>query len=321
MKTMTARIVLALVFLSAIGLPLPSHCLAAAKESALLELIQPTSSPLAKLQLIGSAGGTNVFLQPQVSGFLMPGGFFVTVAHPYDSAVVDKLQAGTLTGYAKFPLFAPCFFDVRTNEFPKDLYYVDESKSLFKNHTYFVRLTFQTIDYENDFSIWTFNPKLAAQLPSLKFSKQKNFPFSDDYYLLQSADPQNSTGYMINPVKLDGLMFQHAINVLPGAYIPRAAATANRPLQFLLLGDRLIFNGFFKFGTSGSPFLNSKLEVIGMQSSALYTQYKYAEYLNTTQGIQQVQYEGNIFNRCVAIKTDVIRAAIAKIAEQAKSQP
>jgi hypothetical protein len=322
MNPLRTRVVFALLIIFGACSMQSSRVLAAAPEGALAEMVQPGSSPLAKLQLVGRSGGSTVFLQPQVSGFIVKGGFFVTVAHPYDEALIRKLKAGTLTAYAKFPLFTPSFFEVGTNEFPDDVFYVDESRTLYKNHTYFVRLAFQTVDYENDFSIWTFNPKIAPKLPGMTLATQKTFSFMDDYYLLQSADPQNSTGYLISPVKLDGLMYQHSESLSPVSYsAPGGAAVFQSSVKCLLLGERLVFNGYFKFGTSGSPFLNKDLEVIGMQSSALYTQYKYAEYLNTTQGVTQVQYQGNIYNRCVAIRTEKIREALARIEARANSQP
>ena len=301
----------------------PPVASAAVSDKALAAMVQPESSPLAKLQLVLRSDDSTVFLQPQVSGFIVKGGFFVTVAHPYDEALIRRVKAGDLHAYAKFPLFEPTFFNIGTNEFSNDIFYIDESKTIFKNHTYFVRLTFQAVDYENDFSIWTFNPKIAAKMPSLAFAEQKVFSLTDDYYLLQSADPQNSTGYLICPVKLDGFMYQHSEAVNPVSFSrPNGnRAVIQSSVACLLRGERLVFNGYFKFGTSGSPFLNKNLEVVGMQSSALYTQYKYAEYLNTTQGVQQVQYQGNIFNRCVAIKADKIRDAMVTIGERSKSQP
>ncbi len=287
----------------------------AAPGIALADLVHPARSPLTKMQLVKKNAETVFYLQPQVSGFIVKGGFFITVAHPYDADLIRRLNAGELEAYAKFPLFETNFFQISAPAFPQDIIYIDESRSIFKNHTYLLRLAARTIDYENDFSIWSFNPELAAKLPSLAIARQTDFAFEDDYYLLQSADPENSTGYLISPVKLDGIMHEHRRALNPVGYRDQFGQEVGveSKVECLSLGERLVFNGYFKFGTSGSPFLNKRFEVIGLQSSALYTQYKYAELLSTEQGRTQVQYQGFIFNRCVAIRMERIREALQRL--------
>lgn len=262
-----------------------------------------------------------LYLQPQISGFLIKGGFVLSVAHAFDEALIRSLGSTQLTAYAKFPLFENNFFGIKPEAYPGDIFYVDESANIFRNHTFFVKLKPRKIDYESDFSIWSFNPELARMLPALELSRQSSFPANESYYLLQSADPENSTGYLVTDVKLDGLMFQHVPDATLVSYACQIRTNRMVMLESkvvgLLLGERLVFNGYFKFGTSGSPFLNSAFEVIGLQSSALYTQYKYSELFSLNNQSPTMQtYQGYIFNRCVAVKMDKIRDAIEKLAKE-----
>lgn len=312
-------------------------------------LINPTSSPLTKIQLIArGAENRPLFLVPQTTGFILEGGYVVTVAHAFPSNLIARMrQRGDVTAYIKFPMFEKNFFNVDANRFTNDVIYIDESQTPFRNHTYFVKLTPVAQNPEQDHTLWTFNKDLARQLPSLKLFSGKTLPMDGSYYMLQSANPANSTGYLLNRLALNGIMFQHLPQDVQAEYTPvngrlvdgesspdkaigRPAEDGTTPLglssanssikttaSVCMLGKRYLFDGYFKFGSSGAPVLNDRFEVVGVQSEALFTQYKYNDIAPNGQVFEN---QGTIFNRCAAVPADAIAATIETIETPKKTR-
>lgn len=301
-------------------------------------LVSPTSSPLTKIQLVQMGSGKPIFMVPQTTGFIIEGGYFVTISHMFETNLIRKLQKGdSLTAYMKFPLFQKDFFGLDVDLYPKDIMYFDESATAFRNHTYFVKLTPVRQNFEQDYTIWTFNKEIAKRLPSLKFSSATNLSPDRSYYMLQSANPENSTGYLLNKLSLNGMMFQHLPQNIRVKYAPvnnvnvvfneKTGLQESRPLSntdmsidtimpLCFLGKRYLFDGYFKFGSSGAPILNDKYEVVSIQSEALYTQYKYNEIIDN--GNRAIENQGFIFTRCVSVPCESIIKDIEQLESSKK---
>ena len=301
-------------------------------------LVSPTSSPLTKIQLVQMNSEKPVFMVPQTTGFIIEGGYFVTISHMFETNLIRKLQKGnTMVAYMKFPLFQKDFFGLDVDLYPKDILYFDESATAFRNHTYFVKLTPVRQNFEQDYTIWTFNKEISKRLPSLKFSTVTNLSPDKPYYMLQSANPENSTGYLLNKLSLNGVMFQHLPQNIRVRYAPcnnvkvvfneKTGMQAQRPLSdvdltvdaimpLCFLGKRYLFDGYFKFGSSGAPILNDKYEVVSIQSEALYTQYKYNEIIDN--GKRAIENQGFIFTRCASVPCDSIIKDIEQLENSKK---
>lgn len=112
-------------------------------------------------------------------------------------------------------------------------------------HTFLIELELLDVLVNEDIAIYrVINTPVAIinKLPSLEIDYQLHDTGTEDYYCLQSA-PYNNLGRIINEAKIEGILdnFAQEADILGNTY--------------RYDGIRYLVKGYFRFGSSGAPYL------------------------------------------------------------------
>ena len=130
--------------------------------------------------------------------------------------------------------------------------------------TYLIELELVEAYYEEDISLYriTNTDQLIINLiPRIEIDSEIYDTVEGDYFCLQSAPAGTNLGRLLNEASIEGLIDQHA------PFIDRIGG------NYFLKGFRYLIKGYFRFGSSGAPYIKfdkttSSFKVNAIQSEA-----------------------------------------------------
>jgi hypothetical protein len=131
-------------------------------------------------------------------------------------------------------------------------------------YTFIIKLDFIEAFYQDDYSIYQINSdykKIIKFIPFIDIDYNIYDSLKKDFYCLQSAPIGNNLGHMLNQSSIEGLL-DHFITF-----------NDNIGGNYFSQGLRYIIRGYFRFGSSGAPYLKynkikRKFAVNAIQSEA-----------------------------------------------------
>ncbi|MEO0037696.1 MAG: hypothetical protein RIQ59_907 [Bacteroidota bacterium] len=157
-----------------------------------------------------------------------------------------------------------CGDDTLNVHFPTNHLFPEPSLN---RHTFLIELELLDAFVNEDIAIYkvvnTPN-EIINKLPSLEVDFKLHNIGTEDYYCLQSA-PFDNLGRIINEARIEGLLdtFSQEVDILEN--------------QYILDGIRYLIKGYFRFGSSGAPYLiydrdSQSYKVNAVQSQASHIQ-------------------------------------------------
>jgi hypothetical protein len=175
-----------------------------------------------------------------------------------------------ITFYKKEICIPYLIIQFHENSFYKNINYLDmmPTNSSFPEpnldrYTFIIKLDFIEAFYQDDYSIYQINSdykKIIKFIPFIDIDYNIYDSLKNDFYCLQSA-PIDNLGHMLNQSSIEGLLdhFNTFNDNIGGNYF--------------FQGLRYIIRGYFRFGSSGAPYLKynkikRKFAVNAIQSEA-----------------------------------------------------
>lgn len=169
-------------------------------------------------------------------------------------------------------------------------------------HTFKIKLDFIEGFYEKDYAIYKINDEykeVIKFLPSLELDLSFYGSKRNNYFCLQPA-PADNLGRLLNIAKIDGIIEHYSTFIDP--------IGGNYHFE----GYRYLISGYFRFGSSGSPYLScnrfiNKFSVNAIQSEACPLQLMINGNMNGN-----FQYVNGIASPIFLIKNDLKRYNLYK---------
>ena len=126
--------------------------------------------------------------------------------------------------------------------------HIDPSLTFVENQyqTYLIELELVEAFYEEDISLYRIinTPhNILDLIPKIEINSEIYDTVEDDYFCLQSAPAGTNLGRLLNEASIEGLIDQHAI------VVDRIGG------NYFLKGLRYLIKGYFRFGSSGAPYI------------------------------------------------------------------
>lgn len=166
--------------------------------------------------------------QNHQTDFRYPNIYSKNICSPY---LIIQFKKGNFYGTEKFNLF-----------FEKGLSFFEQNLD---RHTYLIKLNLIKIFKDFDIALYKIEnneKKLLDLIPSIKLDFQLHTNNNKDIYCLQGA-PINELGRLFNRATIDGILdhFSPQLNI--------------RGENIIFQGLRYLIKGYFRFGSSGAPYL------------------------------------------------------------------
>ncbi len=162
----------------------------------------------------------------------------------FDTRWVTFTERNICTPHLIVQFKDPLFYNNRSlsSHFDTSTYFEEPS---LKRHTFLIELTLVEAFYDADIALYKIvntHQSVIDQLPSIKVNYQVLEDDKTDYYCLQSS-PGGFLGRLINKAQIEGFLDHHGIfeDRLGGNYI--------------FEGLRYLIKGYFRFGSSGAPYV------------------------------------------------------------------
>ena len=126
--------------------------------------------------------------------------------------------------------------------------HIDPSLAFAENQyqTYLLELELVEAYYEEDISLYRIvntDQALINPIPKIEIDSEIYDSVEGDYFCLQSAPAGTNLGRLLNEASIEGLIDQHA------HFIDRIGG------NYFLKGLRYLIKGYFRFGSSGAPYI------------------------------------------------------------------
>ncbi len=169
-------------------------------------------------------------------------------------------------------------------------------------HTFLIELELLDVLVNEDIAIYKVansSNEIINKLSSLEVDYKLHDTGTEDYYCLQSA-PFDNLGRIINEARIEGLLdtFSKEEDVLEN--------------QYILDGIRYLIKGYFRFGSSGAPYLIYDKESQSFKVNAIQSQASHIQLAING------KMEGNLqFVNGIATPLSIIEATLKKRLAQA----
>jgi hypothetical protein len=239
----------------------------------------PSSMPVAEFQSL--LGGLDVTQQALFNGsysldpqtnkrYINPGVDQVTTAQIAEALNKSPYDNRWLTFYTRNICRPFLMIELRSNQFygdasatqqinPVHIYFEPQTA----RHTFLLELQLVEAFYENDFALYRIvnrSAQILSRLPLLEIDFNFYTSSNKDFFCLQSS-PLSNLGRLLNDAEIEGIL--DVWSVSPDRFGG----------NYLMDGSRYLINGYFRFGSSGAPYLkydarSGKLKVNAIQSQA-----------------------------------------------------
>ena len=146
-------------------------------------------------------------------------------------------------------------------------------------HTYILQLELLEELINEDVAIYKIintNPKIIKKLPAIDIDFELHDTSTPNYFCLQTA-PYDNLGRIINEANIEGLLDN---------FCKDHDTLGN---QYIMDGMRYLIKGFFRFGSSGSPYLTLDSKTKKFKANAIQSQASFIQMptQNNTNGNRQ----------------------------------
>jgi len=182
--------------------------------------------------------------------------------------------------------------------------YFDSTTRFFEDniirYTYLVKLKLVKIFVDSDISLYQLDDKyseLASFIPSVKIDSSLLTIADESIFCLQGA-PVNELGRMLNKASIDGVLDHFS----PQAFI--------RNEHNIFSGLRYLIKGFFRFGSSGAPYLIYKADEKSFYANAIQSEACPLQMIINNNREGNAQFVSAIATPLYNIRDDISRLGI-----------
>lgn len=210
------------------------------------------------------------------------------LAKKLDDAKVDRRYSKLYTEKCCKPFLVTTFRnnafcdDIALNaNFPANRSFAEPALN---RHTFLIELELLDTLISEDIAIYRIintSPEIVNKLPSIEVDFELYDTGTQDYYCLQSA-PYDNLGRIINEARIEGILdnFAQETDILGNVY--------------RFEGIRYLIKGFFRFGSSGAPYLIYDKEQEVFKVNAVQSQASFIQLLINNSMNGNLQYVNGI---------------------------